>query len=328
MKTEFLIIFILSLILNHSKSYIDSSKYSKLLGKVRKEIVEQALLNLPEKDNVNALEMFNQMADVQEKYSLTEVDSAYLIYKWIAINIQLELTGKNEDPPSVYNSGKGTGKGMSSLFKKMCDYLKIEADTISGYLKTSGVDSENIITNIEFTWNYVLIDGEYYLIDVSLGTGFFELTYFTRFYNDFFFGTNPEIFIRHHFPKENKWQLLPKPLSLVEFNSQAYLLYLFYLNGLKTISPDTNIIAGNGLSNIILTYDDSISEILTMVTTEDTTNPYNSASIHGKISNGQIDLVFLLKDVNHNLLSIWVHDYSWESYMPVAYIKLQVINEN
>ena len=268
------------------------------------------------------------MVDVQEKHSLTEVDSVYLIYKWIAINIEIELMGKNEDLSSVYNSGKGTGKGISALFNKMCDNLKVEAGSIFGYLKTSGVESEDIITNIDFTWNYLLIDGEYYLIDVSSGTGFFQLTLFTRFYNDFFFGTNPEISIRHHFPKDNKWQLLSKPLSFEEFNSQAYLLYFFYLNGLKTISPDTNIIAGNGLSNIILTYDDSISDILTMVSIEDTNNPYNSGMNQGIISNGQIDLKFLLKDVNHNLLSIRVHDYSWEGYMPVAYFKLQVIIDN
>ena len=76
------------------------------------------------------------MADIKEKYSLTEIDSAYLIYKWIATNIELEVNGENDEPTSVYNSGKGTGKGISSLFKKMCDYLKIEAGTISRYLKT------------------------------------------------------------------------------------------------------------------------------------------------------------------------------------------------
>ena len=225
--------------------------------------------------------MLNQMLDVKEKNSLTKVDSSYLIYKWIATNIEIELMGKNEDLSSVYNSGKGTGKGISALFNKMCDNLKVEAGSKFGYLKTSGVESEDIIT----TWNYILIDGEYYLIDISSRIGFFQLTLFTLFYNDFFFGTNPEIFIRHHFPKDNKWQLLSNPLSFEEFNSQAYLLYFFYLNALKTISPDTNIIAGNGLSNIILTYDDSISDILTMVNIEDTNNPYNSGMNQGIISN-------------------------------------------
>ena len=76
MKTEFLIIFILSLILNYTKCYVDSSYYSEILRKVRKEIVEESLLYLPGKDSVNSLQMFNQMADIKEKYSLTEIDSA------------------------------------------------------------------------------------------------------------------------------------------------------------------------------------------------------------------------------------------------------------
>ena len=90
--------------------------------------------------------------------------------------------GKNEDLSSVYNSGKG----ISALFNKMSDNLKVEAGSIFGYLKTSGVESEDIITNIDFTWNYILIDGEYYLINVSSGIGFFQLKGFTRTYIDFF----------------------------------------------------------------------------------------------------------------------------------------------
>ena len=57
----------------------------------------------------------------------------------------------------------------------MCDYLKIEAGTIPGYLKTiADRASGELIINIDFSWNYILIDGEYYLIDVSSGAGFLE----------------------------------------------------------------------------------------------------------------------------------------------------------
>ena len=331
MKREFLIIFILSLVLNYIKSYVDSSYYSELLGKVRKEIVEEALLYLPGKDSVNSLQMFNQMADIREKYSLTEIDSAYLIYKWIATNIELEVNGENEDPTSVYNSGKGKGKGISSLFKKMCDFLKIEAGTISGYLKTiADKTSEELIINIDFTWNYILIDGEYYLIDVSSGAGFLEEYIFYPYYTDFFFGPNPEIFIRHHFPKDNKWQLLSKPYSFETFDSLAYIFYLFYQRGFKTINPDEKLIYVSGIQKIILTVDDSVSlsDIDTMGIRTDLINPYEEAINYGVISDGKIEILYNLRKDNENLnrLSINLYDTQREGgFFPIAFIQLKPI---
>ena len=141
----------------------------------------------------------------------------------------------------------------------MCDYLKIEAGTIPGYLKTiADRASGELIINIDFSWNYILIDGEYYLIDVSSGAGFLEEYIFYPYYTDFFFGPKPEVFIRHHFPKDNKWQLLSNPYSFETFDSLAYLLYLFYQRGFKSISPDNKLIYVSGIQKIILTVDDSI----------------------------------------------------------------------
>ena len=71
-----------------------------------------------------------------------------------------------------------------------------------------------------------------------------------------YFGTEPEIFIRSHFPNESKWQLLSKPYTFEKFESMALLSPFFYLYGFKTISPETTILIGSG--KIILTSDKSI----------------------------------------------------------------------
>ena len=329
MKTEFLIIFILSLILNYTKCYVDSSYYSELLGKVREEIVKESFYFLPGKDSINILQMFNKMAEIQEEYSITEIDSAYLIYKWIAKNIELEVNGENDDPTSVYNSGKGTGKGISSLFKKMCDFLKIEAGTISGYLKTiADNNSDELIINIDFAWNYILIDGEYYLIDVSSGAGFLEAYIFYPYYTDFFFGLKPEIFIRHHFPKDNKWQLLSNPYSFETFDSLAYIFYLFYQRGFKTINPDEKLIYVSGIQKVILTVDDSVSltDIYTKGIRTDLINPYEEAINDGVISDGKIEILYNLRKDNENLnrLSINLYDTQREgAFFPIVFIQLK-----
>ena len=73
------------------------------------------------------------------------------------------------------------------------------------------------------------------------------------------FGTEPEIFIRQHFPKESKWQLLSEPYTFEKFESMALLNPFFYLLGFKTISPDTTKIIGDG--KIILTSDKLIQKL-------------------------------------------------------------------
>ena len=326
MKAKFLVIFILSLIINCSNSSDDSSYYSKLLGKVRKEVIEQSLLYLPERTRINFLQMMNQMSNLKEKYSLTEVDSAYLIYKWIATNIELELTGQNDDPILVYNSGKGTAKGMSSLFKQMCNYCRLEVDNISGYIKTViDLIGENLITKMDFTWNYILINGEYYLVDVSSGSGVFGANEYDHVFTDFYFGTNPEFFIRLHFPIDNKWQLLSDPISLEKFDSQAYLFHFFYMKKFKTISPDTKIITGSGKSKIQLTYDDSIISDTVMSLMSDPNNLDDFELNECKYSNGKIEINFNFSE-KYTILIIGIHDFTKDDYFPIAFYQLKHLN--
>ena len=134
--------------------------------------------------------------------------------------------------------------------------MKVVSDSISGYLNS--LDSQRRIEcNREYTWNYVEIGGEYYLIDVSIVSDFRNNDWPDYFY--LFFGTEPEIFIRLHFPKESKWQLLSEPYTFEKYESMALLYPFFYLLGFKNISPDTTILTGSG--EIILTSDKPIPEI-------------------------------------------------------------------
>ena len=156
----------------------------------------------------------------------------------------------DDDPINAYNSGKGSTKALSSLFNNFSTYLKVTSNSISGYLKYQNTSYMEIQNKRNQTWNYVEIKGEYYLLDVSMASDL-------KLYSDdilyFYFGTDPEIFIRSHFPNENKWQLLLEPYTFEKFENMAFLHPFFYLLGFKTISPDTAKIIGNG--NIILTSD-------------------------------------------------------------------------
>ena len=146
--------------------------FSKLIDQVRKDVVEKVLLNLSKRENLDILKMCLEMVAFKSTYSLNDTESAYLVYKWISQNIVFDSKGEKQGNSStaittVYKTGKGGYIGITELFKTMCDHLKIKADTILGL--TKGTSFNDMIIKIipkEYSWNNILIDKEYYLIDI------------------------------------------------------------------------------------------------------------------------------------------------------------------
>ena len=237
--------------------------FSKLIDQVRKDVVRKALLNLPKRESLDILKMCLKMSSFKSTYSLNDAESAYLAYKWIEQNIEYDKNDEEQGNSStaiatVYKTGKGGATGITGLFKTMCDRLKIKSDTILGLTKTSsGTIKMKIITK-EYSWNYILINNKYYLIDVVKSIGFEKSK---KRESDFYFGMDPETSIRLHFPNDNKWQFLPKNITKNKFKSMAYLDEGFYSLGLKTISPDIQSLGDNKRITIKLTSDKSFDEI-------------------------------------------------------------------
>ena len=75
---------------------VPKSSYSLLLGDIREDIIDSALLNLPKRESVDILKMSLSMADEKEKNSLTDAETAFLIYKWIAKNIAIDCYYYNQ----------------------------------------------------------------------------------------------------------------------------------------------------------------------------------------------------------------------------------------
>lgn len=241
---------------------IDPSSYSLLLGTIRKELVERALSSLPKKDFVDILQMCKTMEKSKEFFSLTDAESAYLVYKWISENIEVNRLGNSDYVATVYDRGEGSPAGVSQLFTLMCNYFKVKSKSISGFIKIKKrINFQNLISNINSTWNYILINDEYYLVDVTMGSSIFDGLYFNTYYSELFFATKPEIFINYHFPNDNQWQLLNKPYTLEKFESIPFISDQFYLMGFKTFSPEFLDINESGKIKFTLTYDESLGEI-------------------------------------------------------------------
>ena len=112
-----------------------------------------------------------------EDYLLTDVESTYFAYKWIAQNIELDCLGKvfgnsSTLPTTTYKDGKGGEIGITELFNMICGFLNIESNTILGVKKDysdSYTTDDDLFITFEYAWNYISIDNKYYLLDVISG---------------------------------------------------------------------------------------------------------------------------------------------------------------
>ena len=235
--------------------------FSALLDEVRKEVVDKALLKLPKRGSIDILKMALEMSNAKEEFKMTDIESAYFAYKWIGQNIELDCLGKKFGnattiPTNTYKNGKGGEVGISELFNMICGFLDIETNIILGIKKDWSEDynSSKLFKYDEYAWNYMSIDNEYYLLDLTSGAGL--CTYsdeFLRRQKDDYFGINPELSIRRLFPNDKEWQLLSKPITEEQFKSQS-ILDVGFFKYFSKFSPDVSTIKGQ--TKVTLTFKD------------------------------------------------------------------------
>ena len=240
---------------------LPKSFYSYLLEDVREDVVDASILKLPKRTSVDILKMCIAMANEKKEAPLSDIEAVFLIYKWITQNININCAdyNKEESPVAVYNSGIGSFVGISALFNIMCSNMNIESVTITGFNKRlDNVERTNrLFTKVEHYWNYIFVNGTYYLVDPTLACGFCYGTYHQKQYIDFYFGTKPEFLIKTHFPTKEKYQFLDNKISEETWDQYLMRTPHFYTTGMKEITPENlNINPKNG-EKIVITYDDS-----------------------------------------------------------------------
>lgn len=239
------------------------------------------------------------MQKAKTKHNLNEAESAYLVYKWLAKNIDYDCYnyyhgGKLvHDDKSTYSSGMGVCSGYTYLFKNMCKALGLEADYIKGYGK--GIPGQRP-EKAKHSWNSVKIDRSYYLIDVTWGAGSCREDEYQKKYTDFFFGTRPEEFIRTHLPVDKKWQLLSNIVTIQTFTNTLKLNPAFYENKFKAIIPDLSVYKVSGKGKVSLLYSESSNDIsisakLLYVNGSESTEEQNSCLITKTKGNIQVNFV-------------------------------------
>ncbi|KAK6195182.1 hypothetical protein SNE40_000659 [Patella caerulea] len=172
------------------------------------------------------------------KPAKNDLDKIRAFYIWITNNISYDtqsfFSGRipNRDGAQVLQDRRGVCDHYSQLFSEMCRSAEIPCVRINGFAKGYGYNPDVLYTlknRTTHSWNLVQIEKNWWPIDCTWGSGHVNSNkQFECFYQEFFFLPDPDRFILSHFPKKDKaiivnekYQLLPKPISIDEFNKMA-----------------------------------------------------------------------------------------------------------
>jgi len=197
-----------------------------------------------ETDELN-LDMWDFVEYAKDKIT-NKIELSKFFYYWIGKNVVYdkelikrldsgtitnEAFHNSQDEHDVYENRKGVCAGYANLYKWFMDEIDIEAVTISGHIRDerNHYVELNADDNFRHAWNAIKFDGKWSLVDTTWGTSD-NITQSEYYYN-----INPELLIISHYPEEEKWQLLEKPLSLDEFNKSKFVKKIWFFSGYSDI---------------------------------------------------------------------------------------------
>ncbi|WP_338765691.1 transglutaminase domain-containing protein [Bernardetia sp. ABR2-2B] len=186
----------------------------------------------------------------------SDVEKFRAIYTWVSKNIENDYLGyvknrrkrqKFQDDslalknwnksflPKVFEKlvkeKKTLCTGYAYLVRELATMSDIECKIIDGYGRTAttNTNEENSIPN--HSWNAVKLNNKWYLCDATWSSGFFdtEKNEFISEYNEGYFLAEPKLFLKNHYPLEEKWMLLENKPSLSQF-LKAPLVYKYTFN--------------------------------------------------------------------------------------------------
>jgi hypothetical protein len=162
-----------------------------------------------------------------------EKDRAYAIYHWLTRNISYDWdayyasvnnsVNTDQSPATVWKRRKAICEGFAALYQLLAAEAGLECVQVRGVAKGVHYQVGNEINRPDHAWNAVRIDGQWELVDATWGSGDGK----NRLPNDTYFMIAPENLAFTHFPEEERWQLLARPLTLHEFERKPIVYPIF-----------------------------------------------------------------------------------------------------
>jgi len=144
----------------------------------------------------------------------------------------------------VISKNKAVCEGYSTLFKVICDNLDIKSKIVTGGSKTTLTDiGRRYYSN--HAWNIVEIENGKYLIDVTWGAGTYR-NGFEKNVDYYFYLTDPNQFIKKHYPDKYENSLLVEKIEKEDFLNGP----LIYNNDIEVSKPINGIIKKDKVSNV------------------------------------------------------------------------------
>ena len=173
------------------------------------------------------------------------LDRLWMIFYWMARNIDYDTApyvGKKhveKSPESVFRTRKANSDGYANLFQRLCDEFELRCEKINGYSKSYVFELCNRSSvPVDHAWNAVQINEQWYFIELTWSVGYLESSQlFKREFNSYFFLTRPNELIYHHFPAEERWQLLKQPIQMAQYMQMPKIWPSFFQNSLLLFSP-------------------------------------------------------------------------------------------
>jgi hypothetical protein len=131
--------------------------------------------------------------------------------------------------------------GYAKLFKTLCDYSGIQSEVITGYAKNGMERSIRFRTN--HTWNAVMIDSVWHLLDVTWASGYVNYgEEFVQRTDETYFLSSPKQFFTDHYPEDLRWTLLDNPPAVQEFKFTPFKCKSYIKYGISSFFPRNGLI--------------------------------------------------------------------------------------
>ncbi|MDX2045567.1 MAG: transglutaminase domain-containing protein [Chitinophagaceae bacterium] len=197
----------------------------------------------------------------------TDLEKVRAIFRWITENIAYRVPGNSRNTSSdlfipeeadttfelrrvnediakrVLKKRSAVCDGYARLFKILCDYAGVKSEIISGYAKGNMYRNSTKFRS-NHSWNAVFLDTAWHLLDVTWASGHstYSSNEFIKQYNDYYFLTPPELFIKDHYPEDPYWTLMPGLPVPREFNQTPFKHKSFSKYSIVSFKPSGGII--------------------------------------------------------------------------------------
>jgi hypothetical protein len=193
----------------------------------------------------------------------TNLEKTRAIFRWITENIEYNTRNfpvrKSRDvvapvddtselkpltervADGVLKSGVAVCDGYARLFKSLCDHAGIPCEIVTGY---ANGDFGRAKFKSNHSWNAVYVDSGWHLLDVTWASGYvsYSGSDFIRAFNERYFFTAPEQFIKDHYPEDLQWTLLNDPPVAWEFRQSPFRYGGFVRQRVVSFFPASGVI--------------------------------------------------------------------------------------